>query len=214
MKLLLIAIISLSIFSCSQPQKTVKEKGKGTYKGNVYWKYNKFVGNRPDAGSLVYLYNLKDTSQFYFAKTDVRGDFTIDSIPEGLYFSIVQSKNTTGSPKDFYDEISLYAESLGELAKYDLKKVISEKKEMIHFLDSLKANSFVKYTGASALNHYSKYNDSINSVCSSLIRQLPERVRWKISILTPYSSKVVYDLVFITANKTETKVIDFGITYM
>lgn len=211
--LLIILSISCLFASCSQGNAEKRALGKGNYKGNVYWQYNKYVGNRPDAGADVILYSMSDTSKFYITKADVRGDFAFDSIPEGLYFSIVQSKNTTGSPRDFFNELKLNSKTLGQITGYDFDKLISEKQALIHNLDSLKSNA-LDIKGMTGIKLYDKYRDSINSVCGSLIRQLPDSVRWKILILTPYSSKVSYDVIMISPNKTESKVIDFGITYM
>lgn len=213
MKNLLFTISFFALLSCANQVSKKRELGKGSYRGNVFWQYNKYVGNKPDAGATVRLYGLSDTSKFYFAKTDVRGDFSFDSIPEGSYFSIVESKNTTGSPRDFYNEIKFNAKTLGQLTGYDIEKLISQKQSIISNLDSLKSKA-LDTKGLPGLRLYDKYRDSINSVCKSLIEQIPDSVRWKISILTPYSSKVNYDLIVISPNKTESKVIDFGITYM
>lgn len=88
--LLLLIIPLLPVFITAQP---------GNISGNAYWKYNDYVGNKPDAGSDVLLYNL-DSPQFKkHNQCDVQGNFRFDNLQPGKYFLIVSSKatNTDGS---------------------------------------------------------------------------------------------------------------------
>lgn len=86
---LLLAITTLT--SCS--------KGEGEIKGNVYWKYNDFVGNKPDAGSKIELWGIDTVSikitNFKLETTaDMNGNYAFENVPVGSYMLLVKSKNT------------------------------------------------------------------------------------------------------------------------
>lgn len=56
-------------------------KGKGSVDGNIYWNYNKYVGDKPDAGADVYLFAEWNNEPALTAECNVRGDFKIANVP-------------------------------------------------------------------------------------------------------------------------------------
>ena len=87
----------------------------GTVQGTVTYKYNNYVGNRGDSGSLVYLFpNMSgyDTSKYdnsracrgftgeydsgiMVTKCDGNGNYVFDNVPVGRYYLLIISAETT-----------------------------------------------------------------------------------------------------------------------
>ena len=93
----LFCLLSFSLISC--------KPNYGSLTGNAYWKYNNYVGDKPDAGSEVYLFS-QDTSEVPLEATcDVQGNFKFDKVETGDYMLVIKSKNTTNSAADQLQEI-------------------------------------------------------------------------------------------------------------
>ena len=69
----------------------------GTITGNVFYKYNDFVGNRGDAGSDVFVINKGNIK--YKSKSDINGNFKIENFDTGYYSIVIRSKATTDDPE-------------------------------------------------------------------------------------------------------------------
>ena len=89
---------------------TVKIK-TGSISGNVTYKYNNYVGNKPDTGTVVFLISKKVTSLpdsmgygwtmdvddyegVYATEVDGSGNYILNDIPVGEYYIVLISKNT------------------------------------------------------------------------------------------------------------------------
>jgi hypothetical protein len=105
-KTILICILIFSIISCSKPS--------GSLSGNVYWKYNDIIGNKPDAGTTIKLYDKENKliNSNYSVTTDIDGNYKIDNIKSGLYLMIANSKNTTSSPRTILENLQLHENEL------------------------------------------------------------------------------------------------------
>lgn len=66
----------------------------GDVSGSVV--YNK---HNPDAGALLYLVNMSDTSKIYTTTADGSGNFTFDNIPPAKYLLTVHSLNKKQPPR-------------------------------------------------------------------------------------------------------------------
>jgi len=85
----------------------------GAVKGLITWQYNKFVGTKPDVGSIVYLLpdnpgqnkisdddassyflGTKIPENYYYAKVNGNGNYEIQNIKPGKYKAIIVSNNT------------------------------------------------------------------------------------------------------------------------
>ena len=66
----------------------------GTIAGNAFWKYNDFVGNKPDAGSKVYVFPSNLMDKELQIKCDVQGNFKFDNVKPGKYLVVIISENT------------------------------------------------------------------------------------------------------------------------
>lgn len=188
----------------------------GELTGNVYWKYNNYVGNKPDAGSTVMIYSLDTLREGlkYDAICDVMGNFKISKILSGSYLLIVNSKNTTDSPDEHLDNLRIYSSYLKDLFNYDCYSVNKAEIKEYQKLDS----TFWEYR----LNNRddSKYYETVTKIekqkmdlAEKIIDKFPSDFRSKINLYTGYSKKMDISFVTINENKTANKVIDFGITY-
>lgn len=99
---------------------TVKQK-TGSITGNITYKYNNYVGNKPDTGADVLLISAKVTSipdqvvvgmyigidendGIYVTNVDGTGTYTLENIPVGEYYIVVVSANTSNfSRGSWYD---------------------------------------------------------------------------------------------------------------
>ncbi|SEV88402.1 hypothetical protein SAMN05428988_0102 [Chitinophaga sp. YR573] len=97
-------------------------------KGNVFWKYNDFLGNRPDGGCDIYLYQVDGK---FSQKTvcDVNGDFVYEGLEKGKYVLMTISKTVK---KNCYDNLMmslLYKDYLEKVELYDYKGLEESIKE-------------------------------------------------------------------------------------
>ncbi|PMB13396.1 hypothetical protein CEN47_28750, partial [Fischerella thermalis CCMEE 5319] len=190
----------------------------GTLTGNAYWKYNNYVGNKPDAGAEVTLYSL-DTIRGdlkFEATADVQGNYKIDRIPPGEYFLIVRSKNATDCPESHLRNLRIYSAYFKQLFGFDLDKY-KEQMQEIFKLDSL-ANAALTadekgYGSASrALDGYYKYKEQSREKANELIKLFPDDFKWKIKLYTGYSNAFDFETIHIDEGKSANQITDFGIT--
>lgn len=104
----------------------------GNISGNVTYFYNKYQGNKPDTGTMVYLFSktgsgknapttnsyvdwniksiMKDYEQYgiFTAEVDGSGNYTFNNIPTGEYYIFMKSSKTTSgsafSDKEAYEK--------------------------------------------------------------------------------------------------------------
>jgi hypothetical protein len=203
-KIAVIVVCMFSLLGCK------KDRGKGTVKGNVYWRYNDFVGDKPDAGASVALYDFKDSNTIYRQETDLRGDYEFKDIPAGAYLLIIRSKNTTASAGDNITELYFAGYELDTFFRTNVKEVLEKKIWQLHRYDSLSS----EYVRADNNPLQFIYRDSAEIVSKEMIDELPEKVKRATFVLGPGSNKVRVELIRVAKDQTTSKVTDFGITYM
>jgi len=189
--------------------------------GNVYWKYNDYVGNKPDAGSKVYLYQNKKDATVLEATADVQGNFKFDKVETGEYLLIVVSKNTTNSPEDHVRELQNSSYYLKDFFDFDLSSVLPEKQREVKLRDSIIWNMRRKNNEENSGNKFLKQldiirkkEDTLKDVSAEIIKALPIALSMKFVTLTPYGNKFEIKRVTIEKDKVTNEVIDFGITYL
>ena len=131
---------------------TVKIK-TGSISGNVTYKYNNYVGNKPDTGTVVFLISKKVTSLpdsmgygwtwdvddyegIYATEVDGSGNYILNDIPVGEYYIVLISENTNTGESNagvrywgaslyykFSEEGRKYADSLAFLSKIETESV-------------------------------------------------------------------------------------------
>jgi hypothetical protein len=209
-RLLIIAMLIITLTSCT--------KKPGILTGNVFWKYNDYVGNKPDAGSEVKLYSMINKENKYETSTDVSGNFKIEEIIPGKYFLIIQSSNTTDSPKDHLDNLLIYSEDLKNLFGFDeskYKKEIDEINQLQNtYQDVLTESDANKFGGLSnQMDKYEKIERDIKDKTLNLISKFPPEFKEKLNLYTGYDKSFKFTTIEIKEGKTSNENIDFGTTY-
>lgn len=212
-KIYVLFLISFAILSCA--------KKPGGLTGNVYWKYNDYVGNKPDSGAKIKLIPFDKTQKDSIFETtaDLNGNYTIKDIPIGKYFLIVESENTKDNPRDHLKNLQIYAKSLKELFGFDLQKYSKEiydiDNDYMKYTDILTDSDNDKYGGISnKIEQYQKFEKMSLEKSAKLIDKIPSEIKFKIGLLTKYSSSLDFQNVEIKEGKTKNIVTDFGVTYI
>lgn len=203
-------------------KKTETESLNGDYgvlTGNAYWKYNNYVGNRPDAGTKVTLYPLDSirAGVKYEATADVQGNYRIEKILPGKYLAIVRSENATDCPEDHLQRFQIYSDRIQQLFQFDLDKYKSEIQEIDKLQDEyykvLMDNDDKKYGGLSGkIRKYSSIESTIRDKANELINSFPDDFKGKIKLYTGYSNAYDFETIVVDETKTNNINSDFGIT--
>ena len=82
-KLQLLAFLFLPILMFAQ----------NSIKGNAFYKYNDYVGNKAEAGSTVYLFYADNKKKYQETKCDLAGNFAFENLDTGSYLIAVLSGN-------------------------------------------------------------------------------------------------------------------------
>lgn len=204
--------IGLSVVVLIGCNSSSKSKEFGSIKGNVYWKYNNFVGNRPDAGSLIWLYKLGEDDLKYQTTADVRGDYFFDSIPAGPYLMIIKSNDTKSSAHDQFIEVYSNILMLDTTFNVNTKSVVERYKEVISaFVD--KAQEGLLSDNKNSVKDYDRYMDSVRVYSEKAMSEMPDKLKSKLLMFGTGSPKIDIKGVYVNNKKTENIVTDFGITY-
>lgn len=210
MKRLICLIIICALFaSCEKP--------KGSLAGNVYWKYNDFIGNKPDAGSEVFLYSSDTTRPVIKTKCDVQGNFSLKDIPEGDYLLVVQSGNTRSSAKEALMELA-YTKTKPFLG-FDIGDIAdtSEIRNVLRFELSDTSSNNESYEALTArIKKREAAEKSKEDKAEEIIGKIPRNARLFKDVITigRVSNKINLKTVKIAKDKEEKVVVDFGITYL
>jgi|GEM_PF-3370872 len=195
-----------------------------TIKGNAFYKYNDFVGTRPDAGSTAYLF-YKPSSIVKQAKCDVIGNFSFDNLQPGNYLLLVESKNTTSSPEEMFAILKYTPTST--FFNADVKDIYNTYADSIIFyqkkIDSLSTAPYLTNNKKKLErdNLIKKYNDAYIQLCKKPLQALSERGKDVFllsdiitSILISFP-KIEFKEITVTDKtpSSTSNVFDFGITY-
>ncbi|MEI9920358.1 MAG: hypothetical protein WDO14_16420 [Bacteroidota bacterium] len=202
--------------------KTVSKGVNGDYgslSGNVYWKYNDFIGNRADAGAVIKLYPLDSvrSSTKYTAIADLQGNYKIDKILPGRYLVIITSKSTTACPEKHLRMIGNYADVIKEVFDFD----IADYEKSIDEISVLKSKSesvlldfnSKKYGGASErMGTYYELESLMRDKANDLINSFPSKFRSALPLYTGYSYSNDFEVVIIEEEENKVMTSDFGTT--
>ena len=210
--LLVMFCITIALVSCGPKY--------GSVTGNVYWKYNNYVGNKPDAGSIAYLYPYNKSSKPIEATADIQGNFRFDKAETGDYLLLVVSKNTTDSPEDHYHEIKLSSAYLRDVFNFEVSKILPDKQKEFHIRDSILLNfqitdkSSISGDFLKHMDQVRKKKDTLRTVAEEIIKAIPSDIVMKLGILTSYGSKIKIKKIKVEADRSTNEVFDFGVTFM
>lgn len=188
----------------------------GTVSGNVYWKYNNYVGNKPDAGSEVALMQITNPAIRHKTKCDIQGNFKIEGVTPGRYFLQIKSQNTKQDPIFYTRLFRIYKENLDSV--YEIK-VSSFRNDLQNEIDELYKQQVELNKRMTQMKYpiYKKENDKLEKELLLKIKEwiesMPIEFKNKLSIYTSVHESLDYSVLEIKENKNETVVTDFGITY-
>lgn len=179
-------------------------KSTGSLSGNVYWKYNDIIGNKPDAGTTIKLYDVKNKSNesLYSITTDIDGNYKLDNISSGSYIIVVNSKNTFSSPRTIFENLQAHEKEL-EFLNFNIRVYSNQVDQLgnLKLLTELSANEPLEFE---------KNNEELNSRFSSIIQQFPNDVKGKLNIKNGYDNSIYIKEIKIENSKNTIENIDFG----
>ena len=191
----------------------------GILTGNVYWKYNDYVGNKADAGALITLYSLDSIrgNVKYETTADVDGDYKFEKVLPGRYFLIVRSKNTTARPTLQISSIVIFADEMKQLFAFDIDKYKNQLAE-IDKLDSTYTAILIddndKYGGLSnKIDKYETIEEEMIQKSEKLIEMFPDNFKSELGLEYRYSNAFYLYFIIIEEGETENENTDFGITW-
>lgn len=211
-------IALLLILTCSLLTSCKKEPG--SLSGNVYWKYNDYVGNKPDAGSEVFLYDTTFTTELGKATTDVQGNWKLENIPAGYYYLLIRSNNTTNSPRVNF---LLLVHGLRRV-NFHFSDVIKNKVKKIENigLQSDSLQGLVRQLQHSdecvtnlelTLNKIDKQVNLQQDLIKQLFDSIPSSYLRRIHLDGSVSNKIDTRFVEVKEKQNEVIITDFGVTY-
>lgn len=191
----------------------------GILTGNIYWEYNKYVGNKSDDNSEITLYSLDSIrgGMKFQTKSDMFGNYRIENIPTGKYFLMIRSNNTTDCPENHIANLKRYAKELNQLFGFDII-MYKQQLDKIALDDSLAMTSYKnlsKMTTAElfkATENYYKHIEDSRIKSNELIEQIPQDFKHKINLYTGYSNANYFAIILINEGKIENIITDFGNT--
>ena len=191
----------------------------GTMTGNVFWKYNNYIGNKADAGATIELYSL-DTSRSdlkYGASADVQGNYRIEKVLPGSYFFVVRSKNTTDCPEQHVLKIKIYEDYLKQIFGFDINEYKTQMDEITSlynaFAEIIADSDEKKYGGLSKkIDKYTAIEKEMRDKAEKLLGVFPDDFKKKIHLYTGYSNAYDFKVIEIEEGKIENKNTNFGIT--
>ena len=190
----------------------------GSLSGNAYWKYNDYVGNKPDAGAAATLYGLDSTRQGlkFEAVADVKGDYKIDKLLPGGYFLVVRSKNTTDCPYYHVFNLDVHRKWIKDAFGLDVDNYRSQVDEIMAMHDKAQDVLYEDTPGLNALtrklDRYNAMEEIINGKADSLIRNLPREFQLKVMLPSGYGNALYFKWIHINEGEDKSVVSDFGIT--
>lgn len=197
-----------------------------TLSGNVFWKYNNFVGNRADAGSSVFINSLDDKFHEH-TQTDLKGDFSFNNIPLGKVLIIVASNAVHKNPAENVQLLLNNRQALESANLFDFSAVENEietfrsRLEEFELKEKIYNEKRFKFSGSGkAIKEYNKANKALLEISTKLITELVDASHKKrnenvlyLPVISAYTGLYI-ELVDLRKEGDVKIVVDFGITYI
>jgi hypothetical protein len=208
MRLLLFFIFCLPLFCFGQT---------GTISGNAFWKYNDFVGNKPDAGASVYVYPEDTASKQLQTQCDVQGNFRFEHVKPGKYLVVIQSLNTTTN--GFYNYNQVRFSPTKKYLGFDLKELNMPLYDSVDIYfknyDSLSKTKMSAFAINKWMRNVEKHKVIYENSIQRLMALIPMNMKTVDLMLQISVTKKVYlKELQVNPDETITVIADFGITYL
>jgi hypothetical protein len=181
----------------------------GSIAGNVFYKYNDFVGNRPDAGATVKVFPLANPASFKKATVDLQGNFAITNLDTGKHLVIVISKETNQDPYLGYFAFVVYGKYIDKYFGFNPKTIDTALQNAIES----KHQEYFEYgvTKKANFKKIEKTKTEIMEMVFKFFNELPLEKMVNTGITLPTDNFQLQELV-VNDKPSEKLIIDFGIS--
>jgi hypothetical protein len=198
--LLLQCMLILSVASTGQNRQIT---------GTAFYKYNDFVGNRPDAGATVKVFSLNDPNLEKSSTVDLQGNFSVSNLDTGAHLLIIVSKETNDDPYLGYSRTVIYGKLFNKYFGFNPQTIDTALQNAIE----AKHQEYMEY-GVSKKFSYKKVMNTKKEVMEMVFKffnELPIEKMIRTGINLPTDK---YDIKELTLNEKplDKLVIDFGIS--
>ena len=197
-------------------------KEPGSVSGNIFYKYNDFVGNKPDAGTSIKLYNVDKgaESAAYEVTSDVQGNYKIESVAPDTYLAFIESKATTAQTIDVLEQLQNNAEEVKEIFGMDvaaIKKDIEDYKALQE-KEAAAIDAALSSESADKDKLLKDYEDILKeqiAKAKALGDKIPEKLAklLKLDLKLGYGPKFEIKKLVVEEKKNLQNNTDFGVTY-
>lgn len=201
-----ITILVLSLFalaSCGGPS--------GSLKGTLTYESSEVGPKLPDSGSKVSLFSLGSKNgkrDEATAAADKAGRFTVEGIPAGSYFYIIESKNAAPCPAHAAYYLKLYRQELKLVFGLDVSRYESRLMELDGLrekYDAVLGSDASGYASVSdKISAYRTLQAEISTKAQALVEDLPEDFKKNIG----YAGKSGHELTMGVVEVTEKQASD------
>lgn len=223
---LALAIVAFPFINACHPK-------TGNLTGNAYWRYNNYVGDKPDAGTEIFLFTQDTSKEPLKTMCDVQGNFSFKQLPVGEYILVARSRATTSSSADQMNDLLPYlSEPIISFPRQPENTIVTD------FIDSYyRAQLHERVPFAtdsrdikSNLDSFRYYHRLSENLADSILNMMPGECplkKWIYYYGLPKDKLVTQELKLngtgnrklklqrmkVEADKTTSVVVDFGITY-
>lgn len=179
-------------------------------RGSAFYKYNEYIGNRPDAGASVTAYSLQDPKLEKSTTVDLSGAFSVTVPDTGRYFIIVKSKETNDEPYIAFVKLFGAVSLINKYFGVDLHKLNPQLKDQIE----QKRKEYYDYLLSSKTKpkKVTEMEIEMMKLVYQFYNLIPMDARSKMGFPSP-SDNLFFKEVKITKDGSDKIVVDFGVTY-
>ena len=209
-KILQIALAASFLFvSC--------KKEPGSVSGNVYYKFNDYVGNKPDAGATIKVFNLDKGAEpaVYEGTADVQGNYKVSGINPADYLLVVKSKTTTALTGDILQQLLKNAEGVKAVFGVDMMTFKSDI-DMLSALDFTNDGLIAGMDTSNYTENEVKINENkakIKKIVDSLLAKFPKDFVKAFDLYGAFGPKIEVKTIKVEETKDVNNNTDFGVTY-
>lgn len=211
-KIFTIACAALCLVACT--------KDPGSVSGNVYYKYNNFVGNKPDAGASIKLFKADEAAKGpnYETTTDVQGNYKIENVIPTEYLLMIQSKNTTAKDSEIFDQLIANSKEIKEVFGADIDAIKKEIEE-VNTLDVKASEAYsnaMSDLSASGKKYVTEYGSILklrNEKVKAILAKLPADLQKHLGLANGVGQKIELKKLTVNEAQNSQNNTDFGLTY-
>jgi hypothetical protein len=194
----------------------------GSISGNAYWHYNDYVGDKPDAGSDVYLFSADTSKAPINTQCDVQGNFKFEKVPPGNYLVMIISKNTTDDGTHNFIQFDSYHGAYKVFLGFSIEDA-KQAYDSVALADTAYYRAASRKYGVFGINKQLKDTEAKREIAAAQKRRVLNIGAKKCSMVASYpligltmprlASKIYFAIIRVAADQNKTVIADFGITF-